>query len=340
MRHWGLAIGLIVFAATLLAGAEAQAQNRQDFLFLQDRVQRLEAQLQASSAGGVGGPNAQTAAQLSLRIDQLEAQVRALTGQVEEANFRSRQLEEQLRRFQEDVEFRFRDLQGGGITSIPDPIQQAENQQAGVAPAPGAGLNTDLNAGLAPGTGTLGQLPAEPGAGTGDFSLTDRPLDLSALAGAGQAQGQAPLDAPLTAPLPQEGQTLAVVVPSDPRAEFELGYSLVVTGDYTGAEGVFREFLAQHPGHSLAIDARYWIGESLFSRGAYRDAADSFLAIYTNNKEASVAPPSLLKLAMSLAALNEGQAACATLGELGRVYPNAAPAVAQRAAQEHARLGC
>jgi tol-pal system protein YbgF len=58
-----------------------------------------------------------------MRLDQIENQMRALTGQVEQLQFRNQQLEQQLRRMQEDNEFRF---------------QQQGGNPAGAAPRAGA----------------------------------------------------------------------------------------------------------------------------------------------------------------------------------------------------------
>ena len=68
-------------------------------------------------------------------------------------------------------------------------------------------------------------------------------------------------------------------------------------------------------------DAQYWLGESLFQRQRYRDAAESFLAVSTKFEHSGKAPDALLRLGQSLAALNQKEAACATLAEVGRKYP-------------------
>jgi tol-pal system protein YbgF len=56
---------------------------------------------------------AQDATELLVRVNRLEGQVRTLSGQIEQAQFENRRLQEQLKRFQEDVEFRFQDQKGG-----------------------------------------------------------------------------------------------------------------------------------------------------------------------------------------------------------------------------------
>ena len=71
---------------------------------------------------------AQSAASLAVRVDRLEEQMRQYNGQIEELNFRVRQLQEQLQRFQEDSEFRFQDLEGGkslaGLQAIDSQVRQ------------------------------------------------------------------------------------------------------------------------------------------------------------------------------------------------------------------------
>src|ERR1700756_3039808 len=51
----------------------------------------------------------QDAASLLVRLGRLESQMRQINGQIEQMQFETRKLEEQLKKFQEDVEFRFRD---------------------------------------------------------------------------------------------------------------------------------------------------------------------------------------------------------------------------------------
>ena len=52
------------------------------------------------------------------------------------------------------------------------------------------------------------------------------------------------------------------------------------------------------------------------------------------------APEMLLKLGMSLAALDNKDTACATLREVGKRYPNASPAVSAKVKSEQSRLAC
>jgi len=81
---------------------------------------------------------AQDAAGLMVRIDRLESQLRTQNGQIEEMQFQMKRLEDQLRKFQEDVDFRFQENSGTKPAARPA-IAPAP------APAPPPGRRTDLN---------------------------------------------------------------------------------------------------------------------------------------------------------------------------------------------------
>src|SRR3712207_3772881 len=57
--------------------------------------------------------SAQDAADAIVRLNRLENQVRQMSGQIEQLQFENRTLKEQVRKFQEDVEFRFQENRGG-----------------------------------------------------------------------------------------------------------------------------------------------------------------------------------------------------------------------------------
>ncbi len=75
---------------------------------------------------------AQDAAELLVRVNRLEGQVRQLSGQIEQLQFQNRRLEEQMRKFQEDVEFRFQELGKGGRPAAAAP---SATPPAAAAPA-------------------------------------------------------------------------------------------------------------------------------------------------------------------------------------------------------------
>jgi tol-pal system protein YbgF len=92
------------------------------------------------------------AAGQAVRIDRLENQLRQQTGQIEELQFQVKRLEEQLRKFQQDVEFRFQDA-GGKPSARPAP--------ASPAPAAAPARRGDLNENGYPIVGQVDPLPPD-----------------------------------------------------------------------------------------------------------------------------------------------------------------------------------
>jgi tol-pal system protein YbgF len=125
-----------------------------------------------------------------------------------------------------------------------------------------------------------------------------------------------------------------------PRDELALAQGYIQRKDYALAEDSLREFLKKYPSDRLVSDAHYWLGESLFQRQRYRDAAESFLTVSTKFEASGRAPEALLRLGQSLAALGEREAACATLGEVNRKFPRAANNVKQGVEREQKRARC
>lgn len=132
----------------------------------------------------------------------------------------------------------------------------------------------------------------------------------------------------------------ASVAPNSPRERYARAFSLLEKRNYEEAGAGFSEFLKDHPDDPLADNARYWLGESYYARGDYAHSAEAFLGAYEKNKTGPKAPDTLLKLGLSLAALDKNKEACASFREVRRAFPNAPGAVKDRAAEEGKRLGC
>ena len=122
----------IMFAALvsgmLFRPALAQDANIKSLIDRVDRLQRelitLQRQVYRGEAppepapgalsGDSGGLSTTVAARIELRLSQLEAQLRELTGQIEEANYRQTQLRGQIDKLAADTDLRLRQLEQGG----------------------------------------------------------------------------------------------------------------------------------------------------------------------------------------------------------------------------------
>jgi len=316
-----------------------------------------------------------SAPDLAVRLERLENEIRQLTGMVEQLQYRNQQLEQQVRRLTVDDPDGPKGprvaqgapppaappIAGGPAPPLSGPAVIAAVPPAapGAIPRRGDAFDPAQNPGAPGAPRVLGSVPSNaappPGAilqeeapyvGAPGGRQAGAPLDLStggppandAVAAPGAAGALPP--PPPRNPNATGGQQMVMAPSNSPKDEYDLAYGYVLRKDYALAEESFRAFLKKHPSDRLAADAHYWLGETLFQRQRYRDAAESFLTVSTKYETAGKAPDALLRLGQSLAALNEKEAACATLGEIGRKYPRASVTVKQGVEREQKREHC
>ena len=282
-----------------------------------------------------------SAPDLMLRIDRLETQIRQLTGAIEQLQFRNQQLEGQVRRMQEEgvprgaAQSRPQNLPAPSPPAATpgrrgDAFDPTQNPNApGVPHTLGGAINQPGGAPI------VGADAGEPPVGAPGGRGAAAPLDLATMGPQGGPQsGQSPQN-------PAAGGALATLAPSQtPRDEYDLAYGYVLRKDYALAEDAFHSFLSKYPNDRLVGDATYWLGESMFQRHRFRDAAEAFLNVSTKYESSPKAPDALLRLGQSLAALGEKETACASLGEVLRKFPRASAAVKQGVEREQKRVRC
>lgn len=293
---------------------------------------------------------AQDTAQLLVRIQQLEEQLRLQSGQIDGLTFQLTQLQELLNRMQQDNESRFQAIEGGagpkpdaatsaggatqpgtlpqspGAASSPaDPnavpvdangIPLTEIPEQGVQPLPGeAEFDPTFNDGSA----TVGE-SADPLVGTGAQGgvdlTTGQPLDLSydpAAANSGNP---------------------------DADAQFAAGYDALTKGDYAFAEDQFSQYIELYPDSAQATDAASFLGDVLIARAAYDEAAEVLLNAFQKAPDSKQAPDLLLKLGMSLSGAGERETACRTFAEIDKRYTALEPAFVTRLGEEKTRAEC
>jgi tol-pal system protein YbgF len=282
------------------------------------------------SGAAAAGPD------LGMRIDRLEAQIRQLTGAIEQLQYRNQQLENQVRRMQEEAAPR----------TAQSPLPRTTPPTGPVAASPPPGRRGDAfdpaqnpNAPGAP--HTLG--PVAAAGGPPPMSSPSAPPPMGGDprdAAMGVPSGMPPGSSPRN-PNAGNPNVVATLPPGQtPRDEYDLAYGYMLRKDYALAEDSFRNFLSKYPNDRLAGDATYWFGESLFLRQRYRDAAEAFLNVSTKYDSSAKAPDALLRLGQSLAALGEKEAACASLGEVLRKFPRASAVVKQGVEREQKRARC
>lgn len=322
-----------------------------------------------------------------VQIQQLQETIRKLTGRIEDLNFQVLQMQEQLRKTQEDNEFRFQQLEkkAGKKASADIPADKGTNEVADSAassPAnsandmasqaankgireqalPGVGdttVNTASNenqtavdqsggqdmtssetAHLQPGTlgslifngdGQIVDTTRNPADNSSDTLPSAHPSDAVET---GNNGSKTPVQEASVAP------DAGSQKPASADASYDSAYGYILNGDYKKAEAGFRSYLEDYPEDTKAADASFWLGEAQYSQGRYNDAAKTFLNAYKTYGQSKKAPEILLKLGMSLAALDNKDTACATLREIPKRFPKASKAVFSKVSSEESRLAC
>ena len=117
---------------------------------------------------------------------------------------------------------------------------------------------------------------------------------------------------------------IANAAPVGPKEEFDVAIGYYKDKQFDNAEKGFAALVQKNPKARIAPDAIYYLGETYSQRGRPREAAEQFLKISTDYSTSGRAPEAMLRLGQSLNALGAKEQACATFGEIGRKYPNAA----------------
>ena len=275
------------------------------------------------------------------KILDLEQQVRDLNGRIEEMSYQLLQMQETIRKYQEDNEFRFQDLEKGASggtkksEAAPSPATQTETDSVATIitdPPADAGGSTaaSQDTAAADSSGTLGTIELDSKGMPVGGTLNSDSVEREPLPGVGSAK-------PAATPPTKETEVASVGPEND---LYQAAYGHMLSGDYSVSEKEFRDFVERYPNSKRAADASFWLGEALYSQGNFNEAAKTFLNAHQTYGSSPKAPEMLLKLGMSMAKLDNKDTACAIYLEVGKRYPQASRAVLQRATAERKQQRC
>jgi tol-pal system protein YbgF len=128
------------------------------------------------------------------------------------------------------------------------------------------------------------------------------------------------------APQAQDGAPAGSAASPRPGGEasdtaFKTAYADYSKGNYELAVMGFGEFLKSYPGHPMAADAQYWIGECLYSAGKYKEAVEAMDRVAAKYPVSEKIPAALLKKGYAQIESGQSSAAVATLQQLAEKYP-------------------
>jgi tol-pal system protein YbgF len=315
---------LVLVGLTGSAGAEEKS--------VEDRLERLErdlnqlqrqvyrSQVNNAPTPSESGPvvTGSGALDIQIRMDQIEAQMRAMTGKLEENQYAISKLSTRVDKMQGDDETRFQQLESGGAGSGPASAPPA---------AADPGQRRPVNHG---GAGNMDQPASSAG-------YLEAPDDANPSNGK-LVQPEAPTNMAVAAPpsaTPPSGLAAGTV-----QDQYNAAFGLLRSADYHGAEVAFKAFLKAHGTDPLAANAQYWLGETYFVRGDFTGASAAFADGYQKYPQGPKAADNLLKLGMSLGNQGRKQDACFAFARLERDFPTLAPALKEREANEKKHFGC
>jgi TolA-binding protein len=329
-----LTVAAVLTAGLAVAPALAQIESREG-IALRDQIaelryelQRLQAQVSSGRGGSVLGsqpPPPQSAggndvtAQLVVRVQQLEDEVRQLRGRTDELQNQLQQQTADIGKRLDDLAFQLQNPQAAAAAA-------AAARQAGAASGPAAPTPLTGAPPGAPQTGILGTLPAgPPGGGPPGSGLAG-----SGLAGSGlQGSGPRPTGPPAAAP----------AVPRTPELAMQEGNAALARRDYLAAEAAARQVL-NNRASPRAYDAMFLLAQAQYGERQYSQAALSFDDTYNRAHRGPRAQDALLGLANSLIGLNDKSSACEALANLHAQFPTLRPEVREQVAFSRGRAGC
>lgn len=204
-------------------------------------------QVQAPAAP-IGVPATSPIADLTTRVDALERQLQTMTGQVEQANYKVRQLEEAMTKFRADTEFRLTQLEGGA------PAAAATAAPTGARPT----IVPDAGAAILPAPKPPVAAAPKPAAPVAAAPATDAESAYQAAYASVVAKDNVKAVNDLTA--------FVAKYPKSPRvsiANYWIGRTLIAQGEYERAARVFFDNQQKNPTGDRAQESLYWLGDVL-----------------------------------------------------------------------------
>lgn len=295
----------VLIATVLLAGATPVAAVAQTAI--EGRVDRLEREMRAVQrkvfpggngqyvqpeitppAGSLavlpGTPASSPVTDLDARVVSLERQMQSMTGSIEQAQYKLRQLEDAFTAYKRSTDARLTALEQTTTTIGADPVGAVAPVPKPAAAKPAAVL---------------------PPATTAARSTTP-PAAARPAADPARAERLAAIDRPATGDAAEDG--------------YNYGYRLWQSKLYPEAEVALKAVVDKYPKHRRASYAQNLLGRSYLDEGRPSLASLTFYDSFKNFPDGERAPQSLYYLAQALMKLNNPTAACKVYAELDETF--------------------
>lgn len=136
------------------------------------------------------------------------------------------------------------------------------------------------------------------------------------------------------------GEIEAPAPGEDVQSLYNTAMDHLTRAEYDDALRLFKQVVATYPQSDEAAQAQYWIADIHYVRKDYESAAVSFAEVLKKYPDGGRGPEAMLKLGLSLIALDRKKDGCTTLAAIKGKYPKASDAILGRADREAKKAGC
>ena len=179
----------------------------------------------------------------------------------------------------------------------------------------------------------------------GSIQLRDLELRLVELEGGdvsqidwGMTLGGVSIEQPMPALDPVEPDIASDEQELRERRSFQAAKAAFASGDHPAAEVHFSNFIAEFPESAYAGEAHFYLGESLYLKQRWQQAAKSFLESYQTSINSPLEPRAALRLAESLNQMGKLNEACQIFDVITEEFPGTEEARAARLGRS--TIGC
>ena len=295
---------------------QAEQQNRDNDL----RMQKLD-----ESIKNIG------ILQLLNQLEQLNAELARLRGQVEVLTNQNEQLAKRQKDFYLDIDSRLRKLEGQG-DAPPSVNAQPTSATGGTVGLASPGFNTSAGlANAAPVLPSVG-LPGSPvGLAAGMPNASNAANAATVTYGMPTTQEPAIQSGPIGgAARPAASMMPPVYTREQENRAYDVGSNLFRRNDYIGAIRAFETFSKDFPNSQLVANAQYWIGIAYFNLKDFSNARSIQENLLKNYPESSKVPDALLAIASVQQETGDSGSARNTLEDVVARFPGSEAAAKAR----------
>lgn len=239
---------------------------------------------------------------LSLLLDQnqqLQAEVQALRGLVEEQDFEIRKIQRDSLSRYTNTDDRLSSLESGAVANITIPL--ADNLSTSTNDLPPATITRDR--------------PLTRGALDGVNVTNDVPNQANT--------NSAALGVPVIRPLPRNSSrgTLQPAVLSEQQL-YQMAYDSVINSNFERSIAEFDQYLSIYDGGRFVTNAHYWKGQAYLYLNRYSEAKDSYEIILNQHADSAKLPDAMYGLGLAYQGLGNILQAKQLLNDIKRRFPN------------------